>query len=186
MIDILLIRHPETDLAGTFCGHSDPPINANGQRQMKGLLDDLKRDRLEAVYGIYLRRAQTLAQAVASDHKVPCITSPALREIYFGEWESLTWSQIEETYPEEAAAWLAGFPHRPAPGGEAFPAFQSRVLNFIDQIIKAPLRCVAIVTHAGVLRTILTAYCNFDETTAASQTKAYCSLVRTSFGAVAR
>jgi broad specificity phosphatase PhoE len=38
MDSLLFIRHAETDLAGRFCGHSDPPVNKRGHRQIKELL----------------------------------------------------------------------------------------------------------------------------------------------------
>ena len=178
MTEILLIRHPETDLAGTFCGHSDPRINAAGQAQVEVLLKSLESEPLEAVYASDLRRAETLARAIAAAHHIPCIVRPALREIHFGEWESLTWAEIEQRQPEQAAAWLANYPHQCAPRGETFGDFQARVLDAFDGILAAPEGRVAIVTHAGVLRTILTLRGNVDEQTAWTLTKPYCSVIR--------
>ncbi len=178
MIDILLIRHPETDLAGTFCGHSDPPINRAGEAQLSSLLQGLQDEPLDAVYSSDLQRAQTLAQALAASHQIPCITLPALREIYFGDWETRSWAQIERQNPPEAAAWLSNYPHQPAPGGEALATFETRVLTELDRIFASPYERIAIVTHAGVIRTILTARCNFKEEEARTLTKAYCSTVR--------
>jgi alpha-ribazole phosphatase/probable phosphoglycerate mutase len=178
MTEILLIRHPETDLAGTFCGHSDPPINAAGQAQVEVLLKSLESEPLEAVYASDLRRAETLAHAVAAAHRIPCIVRPALREIHFGEWESLTWAEIEQRQPEQAAAWLANYPHRCAPKGESFGDFQARVLAEVDCILAEPQERIAIVTHGGVMRTILTMRGNVDEQTAWTLTKLYCSVIR--------
>ena len=33
MSTIVFIRHGETDMAGSFCGHSDPELNLAGKRQ---------------------------------------------------------------------------------------------------------------------------------------------------------
>jgi alpha-ribazole phosphatase/probable phosphoglycerate mutase len=178
MTEILLIRHPETDLAGTFCGHSDPPINASGRARLEALLRTLRTKSLEAVYTSDLQRAQTLAEAIAFAHRVPCIVRPALREIHFGDWESLTWSEIERRSPQESAAWLASFPHRPAPHGELFADFQARVLHEFDRILATRQQRVAIVTHGGVLRTLLTTRMKLDEETAWNLTKPYCSPIR--------
>jgi len=38
MSEILFIRHAETDMAGTFCGHSNPPLNMRGRNQLSELL----------------------------------------------------------------------------------------------------------------------------------------------------
>lgn len=178
MTEILLIRHPETDLAGTFCGHSDPPINAAGQAQLTALLHTLQHEELEAIYTSDLQRAQALASAIAAAKQIPCITRPALREIHFGDWEALTWAQIEHQQPTQAAAWLAHFPDQPAPNGEPFAGFQTRVLSELDQILTTTAERVAIVTHAGVIRTILTTRGKLDEPTAWTLTKPYCCVIR--------
>ena len=171
MTEILLIRHPETELAGTFCGHSNPPINAPGQAQLANLLETLQGELLEAVYTSDLERAQVLAQAIAAAHQIPCHIQPALREMHFGRWEGLTWSQVEQRTPDQAASWLAHYPHHPAPAGELFAHFQARILEALDRILAAPQQHIAIVTHAGVIRTILTQRCNIDEATAWTLTK---------------
>ena len=186
MTEILLIRHPETALTGTFCGHSDPPINAAGQTQLAALLRSLEGGRLEMVYASDLQRARTLGEALACAQGIPCKILPALREIYFGDWESLTWAQVEEASPQAAATWIARYPHEPAPRGEAFPAFEERVLSAFDQIVTAPQHRIAVVTHAGVLRTLLTRRFEVGEATAAELTKPYCSLFRRTFPAVTR
>ena len=33
----LFIRHAETEMAGRFCGHSDPELNAHGRMQLTAL-----------------------------------------------------------------------------------------------------------------------------------------------------
>ena len=178
MIELLLIRHPETDLAGTFCGHSDPPINAAGQAQLEALVDALKAEEIEAIYTSDLQRARTLACAIAEAHGIPCYTQPALRELCFGDWEALTWAEIERQSPEQAADWLARYPYQPAPNGETFCAFQARVLHHFDRILASPHRRVAIVTHAGVVRTLLIARLGVDEPTAWALAKPHCTPLR--------
>ena len=42
MSGLLFIRHAETDMAGTFCGHSDPSVNARGKQQILNLVAHLK------------------------------------------------------------------------------------------------------------------------------------------------
>ena len=49
MIETLLfIRHAETDFAGRFCGHSDPPVNERGRR----LLEEVKMRIIELAAGV--------------------------------------------------------------------------------------------------------------------------------------
>jgi alpha-ribazole phosphatase/probable phosphoglycerate mutase len=176
MTDLLLIRHAETDMAGTFCGHSDPPVNAAGRQQIVSLVESLRTKRFDAVYTSDLVRASATANALAGAFTVPCFPRPALREIKFGRWEGLTWSEIEAADPTYAAEWLKAFPNLPAPGGEAFEAFEVRVRNEATDLLSQPQhRSIAVVTHAGVIRTILRAFCGINDQQAAEITKTYCS-----------
>lgn len=179
MSEILFIRHAETDMAGTFCGHSDPEVNKRGQREIVGLVNDLLSEKIHAVYSSDLRRAQTTAQAIADALMVEVHLRPALREINFGRWECLTWKEIEEQDALYAARWITEYPNLPAPDGETFEEFERRVLCEVEFLIDhAQSGCIAVVTHAGVLRTILSRLCECSEQDAGQQTKSYCCIVR--------
>jgi alpha-ribazole phosphatase len=179
MSDILFIRHAETDMAGTFCGHSDPDLNARGHEQTAELIDRLRSEDIGTIYTSDLRRAQTTAKAIASAFGVQCRARRALREISFGEWEGLTWKEIEERDEAYARQWMAAHPLLPTPKGEAFHNFEQRVLEEVAFLsTKAPERSIAVVTHAGVLRTVLCSLHQCSEEDAWRQTKPYCAIVR--------
>ena len=101
-VGLLLIRHAETDAAGTFCGHADPPVNARGTAQIEELVAKLACYQVEVVYSSDLRRALATAEAVATYFSVPLKTTSNLREIGFGDWENATWSEIEVRDPAYA------------------------------------------------------------------------------------
>lgn len=175
---ILLIRHAETDLAGTFCGSSNPSVNPAGERQIALLVETLRtipREPLRTIYSSSLHRALTTAQRIADCFSASVSALPALNEIHFGDWESLTWRQIEERDPAYARQWIAEYPHRSAPGGESFECFETRVLDAFDRLTSRN-EPAAIVTHAGVLRVILTRRCGMIGEQAWRQTKDYCSV----------
>lgn len=179
MNELLLVRHAETDLAGTFCGHCDPPVNARGYEQIADLLDRLRSETIDAVYTSDLQRARTTAEALAGYFGVPCISMGGLREINFGAWEGLTWDQIEATHPEYAARWLELYPQLAAPDGERFDAFEARVHAALDTLLHhREHRQIVIVTHAGVLRSILQTRCGFTQEEAWSRTKKYAAVFR--------
>ena len=54
---------------------------------------------------------------------------PALREIGFGQWEGLTWKEIERRDDAYARRWITEYPRLPAPDGENFRDFERRVLD---------------------------------------------------------
>jgi alpha-ribazole phosphatase len=189
MSEILFIRHAETDMSGTFCGQSDPELNVRGHLQLVELINDLSAEDFDVVYSSDLRRAQTTAMAIAEAFGRDCHVRSALREIDFGQWEGLTWKEIERRDEAYARRWVAEYPRLPAPDGESFRDFERRVLDevkFLSMEAETEGRRLAVVTHAGVLRTVLSALHGCSEDDAWEQTRSYCSIVRhssaTSYG----
>ena len=115
MSRVLFIRHAETDMAGRFCGHSDPDVNAKGRTQLTELAHLLSAEAIDAVYSSDLRRAKSTAQAIVAARNIPLSLRPALREIDFGQWEGLSWEQIEERDPVTRASGWRAIPTFPRP-----------------------------------------------------------------------
>ncbi|MGH9597237.1 MAG: histidine phosphatase family protein [Edaphobacter sp.] len=180
MSEILFIRHAQTDMAGSFCGHSDPGLSALGRLQLVELTTRLRKEDIGMVYTSDLRRAYATGSAIAETLGIGCHVRPALREINFGQWEGLTWRLIEAKDRAYARRWIAEYPHLPAPDGEDFCNFEQRVLNevaFLSGRAQASDRNIAVVSHAGVLRTVLRMHgCSDKE--AWEQTRSYCSIIR--------
>jgi alpha-ribazole phosphatase/probable phosphoglycerate mutase len=161
MKSIFLIRHAETDLAGTFCGHTNPHLNEKGRLQLADLARRLEGMHLDALYTSDLERAYATARALAEPRELACQVRPALREIHFGAWEGLTWQQVERCHPSFAARWLERFPLLPAPGGETMACFEERVLQAFAEAAGCPGQA-AVVTHAGVIRVLLERLCGLS------------------------
>jgi alpha-ribazole phosphatase len=102
MSRVLFIRHAETEMAGRYCGHSDPDLSAQGRAQLTRLTEQLREEILDTVYSSDLRRATSTAQAIAAGRNIPRVLRPALREIDFGDWEGMSWKQIEQLDPDYA------------------------------------------------------------------------------------
>jgi broad specificity phosphatase PhoE len=176
---LLFIRHAETDLAGRFCGHSDPSVNKRGLRQIEELIERSKTESIDAIYASDLSRSLTTADAIGRAFALSPIKIPELREIDFGHWEGLSWEEIECRDQAYARRWSEAYPKLPAPGGELFDSFQSRVLSEVEHLLAiTPHRCAAVVTHAGVMRVVLRSLCGLDEQEAWERTKTYCGLFR--------
>jgi alpha-ribazole phosphatase len=158
MTRLILVRHGETDwnAARRYQGQTDVPLNDTGRRQATALADGLKAQDLSAIYSSDLQRARQTAQAIAAHRGLPIRDDPRLREISFGDWEGLTYAQIQARWPHEMAAWFAD-PVRVAPrGGETLAQVAGRVQAALDDIVRASAdRAVAVIAHGGVLRTLL-------------------------------
>ena len=103
---------------------------------------------------------------------------PALREIYFGQWEGLTWNEIEARDPALAKKWAEEYPNATAPGGESFQKFKSRVRGeiafLLGQATKFP---IAAITHAGFIRNALSNGWKVSEQEACNLTNNYATFV---------
>lgn len=154
-------------MAGRFCGHTDPELNNRGREQAGALL----LPGLEHVYSSDLRRAVSTAEVLG----VPVTLRPALREMYFGAWEGLSWEEIERAYPDYAQEWLARYPALPAPEGERFQEFKTRVVDEVHWLL-GQQGLSAVVTHAGVLRVVLQHWHGCSDEEAWQRTQPYCGV----------
>lgn len=99
MKEIILIRHAETAMAGRFCGHSDPDLNDAGEMQLAQIIDQVVRHGIDRIVSSDLRRAFRTAKAIGREMGIELEVHPGLREIHFGLWEGLNWSEIADQYP---------------------------------------------------------------------------------------
>lgn len=177
---LIFVRHAETDLAGRFCGHSDPHLNESGHAQLADLIERLAPYAIDLVVSSDLARARETAEAVANPRALPIRTCAELREIFFGQWEGLDWASIEAVDQAFANRWVSEFPHLAAPGGEAVAAFRHRVAAAVRSLREEAesQRTIAIFTHAGVIRALLEDECHFSAHHAWERTRGYATIVR--------
>src|ERR1700741_2656837 len=105
--ELLLVRHGETDWnrERRFQGHADQPLNETGREQARAPATDLDGNGIDLIYTSDLARARETAEIVGAQLGLDVVAMRELREIDVGEWEGLTWQEIEERYPEGARKW---------------------------------------------------------------------------------
>ena len=178
MTHLFLVRHAETDMAGRFCGHSDPELNEQGRQQLAGLVNRLSQHAIRRVYTSDLRRARQTAESIARHFGAGLHVRPGLREIHFGLWEGLSWKEIVLRDPVLAKKWAEEYPDSTAPEAEPFPQFEARVhIETAFLLGEAPESPIAVVTHAGFIRIVLTKWCRISEQDAWDRTNDYGSVV---------
>ncbi|HEX4066968.1 MAG TPA: histidine phosphatase family protein [Acidobacteriaceae bacterium] len=178
MKTVILIRHAETAMAGRFCGHSDPDLNAAGLAQLPRIVRQVGLSRIDRMLCSDLHRARQTALAIARKFEISVELRPTLREIHFGLWEGLRWSEIEARFPHEAEAWLHDFPARAAPKGESYAEFLERIDGeFLSLLAGEVDERLVVVTHRGVMRSALTRFFGFSEQEAFDRTALYGAVV---------
>ena len=173
----VLMRHGETSMAGLFCGHSDPPLNDAGREQI-GLAVSMLGQRPDVIYTSDLIRARQSAELIASHFDLTVHLRPGLREIGFGAWEGLSWTQIEERFPSDAQAWIGCYPQGVIPAGEPYNTFQMRVRQEMRFLLaEAEVQSLVAITHGGFIRTALTELYSLPHVEAHRRSAHYASLV---------
>lgn len=153
---VLFIRHGKTDfpLDRIYCDdREDPPLSAEGERQVAATAKLLSSFDLAAVYTSPTHRTSATAQAIAAGRALTPVPISALRERHFGTWEGLYFHEIERDFPEAYGRWKrdhAGF--RPE-GGESVHDLLDRLNSWMREIISQYAgHRVAIVSHVGPIR----------------------------------
>ncbi|MGO9483329.1 MAG: alpha-ribazole phosphatase [Rhodomicrobium sp.] len=156
---VLLIRHGEIpgDAAHRFIGHTDLPMSANGEAQIRELATRLNgRMTPDAIYCSDLVRSRRTAELLADGRAIPLDIKPELREINLGAWEGLSRRDVAEDQPDEYERRGRDIENFRPPGGESFADLAMRVLKFWESLAAENAETtIAIAAHAGVNRVIL-------------------------------
>jgi alpha-ribazole phosphatase len=167
MTKIILVRHGQTawNMDGRFMGQLNIPLDETGLRQAELVAQRLRRLRPDAMYASDLRRAWQTAEAIqramsadGSAGAVPDITpEPRLREMAFGDWQGLTYAEIQTRDPEGVKAWESDLGSFCPPGGESLGQMANRIELALRDILKRhPDQTVLVVAHGGSLQTLIT------------------------------
>ena len=150
---LYLIRHGQTDwnVAGKIQGCHDIPLNETGKMQAACLAKGMEKRPVTRVYSSPQLRALETARAIAASQKVEVEILPGLREVEFGEWEGMTWKEIQERDPERYRRWVETPAEVTPPGGESRPQIYERVGEAVQTILREAQGDVAIVSHGAAL-----------------------------------
>ncbi len=154
---IILVRHGETNwnLYNKYQGHRDIALNDTGRKQAHEIALRLKNDNIEAIYCSDLSRTLETASIIAEYFKLPVNVDPRLREMSFGEWEGLTFTEVYARYPEEYEDWYRNTGTFKIPGGESPGELLERVWPALLEITRRHAGTILVSTHGGVLRSLL-------------------------------
>ncbi len=162
--EFLVVRHPPVSVSGVCYGHADVPASASDE-EVAALA--LRLPRVSRIWTSTSSRCAELAARLAAPLGAPLSPDGRLREMCFGEFEGLTWTEIERRYPDAYAAWMGDWRRTPPPGGETLSAFEERAHHALSEIRETMLRDThsnaepsalpLVVTHAGVIRALFRA-----------------------------
>jgi len=165
MTRIFLIRHAESEWnkVGKIQGHSDTDLSEKGRAHAKLLARWLKRESIKIIYTSHLTRAKETARILNDELNVPVIEEEKLTEIGFGCWEGKTHEEINSLYNDACKRWLEDPSKVSIPGAEELSKFRQRAGEVFEVIAeKSNGKNVAIITHAGNIRSIVSSILKAD------------------------
>ncbi len=159
---LILVRHGVTDhttkkLFSGGLASSNPPLNEQGRAQVRATGEWLSpiAETVDALVSSPVRRTHESAEILGEilGHQVE--TEPGVAEMEFGTWDGLTFSEVNEKYPDEIAQWLGSLDYAPG-GGESFTTVRDRVLEGRDRIVsKYAGKTVVVVSHVTPIKTLV-------------------------------
>ena len=158
---LILVRHGETVLnaAGIAQGWNDSALSDAGRRQAGAVASRLQSHGVTAIYSSPLGRAMATAEVIAAAVGLPVTTLEDLREMCYGKWEGMRFSDVRAAYGEDYEKWI-GDPEYPCPGGESHGDLlrrMTRALATVSSQTDGERQHVVIVTHGTAIRVGATA-----------------------------
>ena len=140
-----------------YVGQSDVPLCQQGIENLEALKEDYQYPLVEQIYSSPLSRCTETAAIIYPDKNVVLVDD--LMDMHLGEFEGKSFDELRNSAAFNN--WIKNsFEHTP-PGGEQTVDFTERIIHAISDIfaemMQDQLRSVAVVTHGGVIMTLLAA-----------------------------
>ena len=149
-----LLRHGELETPALFCAKSDEPLSDKG---LQDLLKTTKNGTWDFIISSPYKRCQDFAKTLVKQKECELIIDPAFQEMDFGRWTGIP----TKTLWEQESASLKNLWDSPelfiAPSGESMSDFTQRIKKGWQALLAEYENSnVLLITHAGVIRTVLT------------------------------
>lgn len=152
-----MVRHGETawNAEGRVQGQLDIPLNEVGRAQARATADALAEHDFTAIYCSDLIRVRQTAEPSARRLALPVSYTAELRERHYGMFETLTYVEVREKFPEQYARFRDKDPDFDFEGGESLRKFNERSLKVVSEFIERhPGEQILVFTHGGVLEMV--------------------------------
>ncbi len=157
---IHFIRHGAVDetLSGKYIGTTDVSLSDKGRAALRRLDYEKKYPGTAVVFTSPLKRCTETCKILYPD--ITPLVIANLSECNFGEWEGKTAEELKGD--EDFQKWLAGDNSVKPPRGESNADFVRRICRMFESIVEGLMKTgtteSVIVTHGGVIMTLLAVY----------------------------
>ncbi len=157
---IHFIRHGAIDetLSGKYIGTTDAELSDKGKAALRKLDYECIYPYTKVVFSSPLKRCTQTCKILYPDINPLVIAN--LSECNFGEWEGKTADELKDD--PDFQKWLAGDNTVKPPRGESNADFVRRICRMFESIVEGLMKTgtteSVIVTHGGVIMTLLAVY----------------------------
>ena len=149
---ITLVRHSEVikEYQGKYNGHIDISLSVKGQEDAKELAKKLQNIEFDKIYCSDLLRARETLNVF--NHTPTPIYTKELREKSWGRHEGKSFDEIQKEGIEykNFEQWISTL------DGENFKEYSKKIENYFkDVIFKQKEENILVVTHSGVIKTLI-------------------------------
>lgn len=149
-LELYFIRHSTIKLNKGVCyGQSDIDVADTFENEVEFIKKKIPFYSEMVFYSSPLKRCLLLSKRLS---KTQPIIDKRLLELDFGDWELKKWDLIER---EEFEEWTKDFVSNKCPNGESYLELYIRSIEFFEDLLKKNHKKVAIITHSGIIRSIL-------------------------------
>jgi alpha-ribazole phosphatase len=179
------VRHAPVAHGGRIYGQSDLSCDCSDTAVFTGLAEKLPREAVWVTSN--LRRTHETAAAIiraglTGPRPIPgpgAIEIADLAEQNFGDWQGLTYEQLEQSRAGDFHRFWHAPAHETPPRGESFTAVIARVSAAIHWLVEAhPGRDIIAVAHGGTIRAALALALGLAPEAALAFTIENCSITR--------
>lgn len=150
-MELVLIRHTRVAIESGICyGQADILPVPTFREEISKIKEAIGKMQFDRIFSSPLKRCSMLAAELFPKEEV-CFDE-RVKELYFGEWELQTWEAVYAL--PGGRKWMNNFMTERCAGGEGYPDLHRRVSAFLEELVNGPAERVAVVTHAGVIRSV--------------------------------
>jgi broad specificity phosphatase PhoE len=157
---VFLIRHGVTawHAEGRVLGQRDIPLSQPGIVQAEEAAAALRGVKMSEVLSSPLQRAIQTAEIIGQETGIEIARDPRLIDFQLGKWTGMTYADVAKN--EEYQRFVQQPESERIPGGESLEDIRRRAVAAVDQALRdnATGDALAIVTHAGIIRVLITHY----------------------------
>ena len=157
---VFLIRHGVTawHAEGRVLGQRDIPLSETGIAQAEEAAAAVRGVKMSEVLSSPLQRAIQTAEIIGQAAGIEVARDPRLIDFQLGKWTGMTYEDVAKN--EEYQRFVQQPDAERIPGGESLEDVRRRAVSAVDQALadNATGDALAIVTHAGIIRVLITHY----------------------------